>query len=90
MEPKWIPDINGSVIAVFAYSSIVMAFASYLARFKLMHTYPVSQLAVFTFPIPVFGVAFGAIFLGEQLTKGLLFGLFFVSAGIYPTNYKKA
>jgi drug/metabolite transporter (DMT)-like permease len=90
MEPKWILDINGSAIAAFAYSSIIVAFASYLAWFKLIHTYPVSQLAVFTFLTPVFGVTFGAIFLGEQLTKGLIFGLLFVSAGIYLTNYKKA
>jgi len=90
MEPKWILAINGPAIAALAYSSIIVAFASYLAWFKLIHTYPVSQLAVFTFLTPVFGVAFGAIFLGEQLTKGLLFGLFFVSAGIYLTNYKKA
>ena len=90
MEPKWILDINGSAVAAFAYSSIIVAFVSYLAWFRLIHTYPVSQLAVFTFLTPVFGVAFGAIFLGEQLTTGLLFGLFFVSAGIYLTNYKKA
>ena len=90
MEPKWILDVNSSAIAALAYSSIIVAFASYLTWFKLIHTYPVSQLAVFTFLTPVFGVAFGAIFLGEQLTKGLIFGLLFVSAGIYLTNYKKA
>jgi len=90
MEPKWILDVNGSAIAALAYSAIIVAFASYLAWFKLIHIYPVSQLAVFTFLTPVFGVAFGAIFLGEQLTKGLIFGLVFVSAGIYLTNYKKA
>ncbi|MCX5810354.1 MAG: DMT family transporter [Proteobacteria bacterium] len=89
IEPKWILDVNSSAIAALAYSSIIVAFASYLAWFKLIHTYPVSQLAVFTFLTPVFGVTFGAIFLGEQLTKGLIFGLVFVSAGIYLTNYKK-
>lgn len=90
VEPKWILNVNSSAIAAFAYSSIIVAFASYLAWFKLIHTYPVSQLAVFTFLTPVFGVAFGAIFLGEQLTIGLIFGLVFVSTGIYLTNYKKA
>jgi len=89
MEPKWILNVNGSAIAALAYASVVVAFASYLTWFKLIHTYPVSQLAVFTFLTPVFGVAFGAIFLGEQLTSGLIFGLLFVSAGIYLTNYRK-
>ncbi len=89
LEPKWILDINGAAIAALAYASVVVAFASYLTWFKLIHTYPVSQLAVFTFLTPVFGVAFGVIFLKEQLTSGLIFGLFFVSAGIYLTNYRK-
>jgi len=89
LEPKWILDINAAAIYAFAYSSVIVAFASYLVWFMLIHTYPVSELAVFTFLTPVFGVAFGAIFLGEQLTKGLIFGLLFVSAGIYLTNYRR-
>jgi drug/metabolite transporter (DMT)-like permease len=34
-------------------------------------------------------VASGVVILGEQLTAGLIFGLLFVSAGIYLANYKK-
>ena len=71
------------------FSSVIVAFASYLTWFKLIHTYPVSELAVFTFLSPVFGVASGVFFLGEQLTLGLVLGLLFVSAGIYITNYRK-
>ena len=89
LEPKWILEVNASVIYAFAYSSVIVAFASYLVWFMLIHIYPVSELAVFTFLTPVFGVAFGAIFLGEQLTKGLISGLVFVSAGIYLTNYRR-
>ena len=89
LEPKWILDVNGSAIAALVYTSVVIAFASYLAWFKLIHTYPVSQLAVFTFLTPVFGVGFGVVFLKEQLTSGLIFGLLFVSAGICLTNYRK-
>jgi drug/metabolite transporter (DMT)-like permease len=89
LEPKWILTINSPVVLSFLYSAIIVAFASYLMWFKLIHAYPVSELAVFTFLTPAFGVGFGAIFLNEQLTIGLIVGLVCVSVGIYITNYRK-
>jgi drug/metabolite transporter (DMT)-like permease len=89
LEEKWILEVNTAAVLALLYASIIVAFASYLTWFKLIHTYPVSQLAVFTFLSPFFGVASGIVILGEQLTAGLLFGLLFVSAGIYLANYKR-
>lgn len=89
LEPKWLLDVNTSAVTALLYSSIIVAFASYLAWFKLIHTYPVSDLAVYTFLSPVFGVACGMIVLGEQLTSGLVLGLLFVSGGIYITNHRR-
>jgi drug/metabolite transporter (DMT)-like permease len=89
LEEKWILNVEYAPVVALLYASIVVAFASYLTWFKLIHTYPVSQLAVFTFLSPFFGVASGVVILGEQLTAGLVFGLLFVSAGIYLANYKR-
>ena len=89
LEDPWILDVSTAAVLALLYASIIVAFASYLTWFKLIHTYPVSQLAVFTFLSPFFGVAAGVVVLGEQLTAGLLFGLLFVSAGIYLANYQK-
>lgn len=89
LEQKWILAVNATAVGALLYSAVIVAFISYLAWFKLIHTYPVSELAVFTFLTPVFGVALSGIILGEQLTAGLLLGLAFVSAGIYVTNYQK-
>ena len=89
LEEKWILNVEYAPVVALLYASIVVAFASYLTWFKLIHTYPVSQLAVFTFLSPFFGVASGVVILGEQLTAGLIFGLLFVSAGIYLANYKR-
>jgi drug/metabolite transporter (DMT)-like permease len=89
LEEKWILDVNTAAVLALLYASVIVAFASYLTWFKLIHTYPVSQLAVFTFLSPFFGVASGVVILGEQLTAGLIFGLLFVSAGIYLANYQK-
>ena len=88
LENRWILDVTTAAVSAILYASIVVAFASYLTWFKLIHAYPVSQLAVFTFLSPVFGVAAGVIILAEQLTTGLILGLLSVSAGIYVTNYR--
>ena len=89
LEEKWILDVSTASVLALLYASIIVAFASYLTWFKLIHTYPVSQLAVFTFLSPFFGVTSGIVILGEQLTAGLLFGLLFVSGGIYLANYQR-
>ena len=90
LEPRWIIKITPVIIGGVIYSSVIIAFASYLIWFQLIHTYPIYQLAVFTFLMPVFGTASSGIFLGEQMTTGLIVGLLFVCAGIYATNYRKA
>ena len=89
LEDRWIQDITIPVVASFIYQSVIVAFASYLMWFKLIHTYPVGKLSIFTFLTPIFGVLFSVLFLKEQLTIGLLLGLAFVCVGIYCTNYQK-
>ena len=90
LEPVWVAgDIGRGVMISLIYQSVIVAFASYLTWFKLIHVYPVARLSVFTFLTPIFGVASGVIFLGEEPTKGLLIGLACVCAGIYGTNYTR-
>jgi drug/metabolite transporter (DMT)-like permease len=91
LEPVWVTGgIGGGVMVSLIYQSVIVAFASYLTWFKLIHAYPVASLSVFTFLTPVVGVASGVIFLGEDLTKGLVIGLVCVCVGICGTNYRGA
>jgi drug/metabolite transporter (DMT)-like permease len=89
LEDTWIKEFSMPVISSLFYQSVIVAFASYLAWFKLIHVYPVAQLSVFTFLTPIFGVLSGVIFMRDQLTMGLLLGLIVVCIGIYLTNYQK-
>jgi drug/metabolite transporter (DMT)-like permease len=89
LEDTWIKGFTTPVVLSLFYQSVIVAFASYLAWFKLIHIYPVAQLSVFTFLTPIFGVFASFIFMKEQLTMGLLAGLTFVCIGIYCTNYQK-
>lgn len=74
------------VLAALFYQSVIVAFMSYLVWFWLIHRYPVSRLASFTFLAPLFGVLAGGIFLQESLTMFLWIGLALVAAGIYLVN----
>jgi drug/metabolite transporter (DMT)-like permease len=74
------------VLGSLALQVVGIAFASYLAWFWLMSRYQASALAPFLFLTPVFGVASGALLLGEELTLPLLGALVLIGAGIYVVN----
>jgi len=65
-----------------AFQSIVVSFASFLVWFWLLRRYPASQLGVFSFMTPLFGVAFGVWLLNEPLEPNFLGGAVLVLFGI--------
>ena len=84
-EP-WRLDITPTVAVAFAYQVVVVAFASYAAWFWLVARYPASSLAAFTFVTPIFGVAAGALLLGESVTPALLAAVALIATGIWLVN----
>jgi drug/metabolite transporter (DMT)-like permease len=72
-----------------AFQALVVSFISFLTWFWLLTKYRASQLGVFSFMTPVFGVLLDVLLLGEPLTPefaigavGVLLGIMIVSA--YP------
>jgi drug/metabolite transporter (DMT)-like permease len=59
-------------------------------QFWLLKTYPASQVSVFTFLAPIFGVLAGHLLLAEPLTWRLGVALTFVALGIYLVNKPSA
>ncbi|MBI5908806.1 MAG: DMT family transporter [Betaproteobacteria bacterium] len=78
--------LTPKVVASLAYQSVIVAFASYLAWFWLLTRYLAGRLAVFSFLTPLFGVAFGVIFLSEPLSAAFLGAALLVGAGIMLVN----
>ena len=64
------------------FQSFVVCFASYLAWFWLLKKYSASQLGVFSFLTPLFGVVLGIVLLDEELEVSFMIGAAFVIAGI--------
>jgi drug/metabolite transporter (DMT)-like permease len=78
--------LTPKVVASLAYQGVIVAFASYLAWFWLLTRYLAGRLAVFSFLTPLFGVAFGVIFLSEPLSAAFLGAALLVGAGIVLVN----
>ena len=68
------------------FQGAVVAFASYLAWFRLLSLYRAGPLSVFAFLTPLFGVAFGALLLGEPVSPAFLAAVGLVGAGIALVN----
>ena len=78
--------LTPTVVASLAYQSVIVAFASYLAWFWLLTRYLAGRIAVFSFLTPLFGVAFGVIFLSEPVSAAFLGAALLVGAGIALVN----
>ena len=79
-------NLSGMVMAALVYQAVVVAFASYLIWFWLIHRHTVSRLAAFTFMAPLFAVILGGMVLDEPLTILVWVGLACVAAGLYVVN----
>jgi drug/metabolite transporter (DMT)-like permease len=65
-----------------AFQAVIVSFASFLLWFWLLKKYLASQLGVFSFLTPLFGVAFGVWLLGEPLEPRFVAGAGLVLLGI--------
>jgi drug/metabolite transporter (DMT)-like permease len=74
------------VVSAFAYQVVVVAVLSYLLWFWLIHHFPVTRLAAFTFMAPLFGVALSGLLLREIIPLRLYLGLILVASGLYLVN----
>ena len=70
------------VWSALAFQSVVVSFASFLVWFWLLRHYLASQLSVFSFLTPLFGVGFGMWLLHEPLESSFLVGAILVLAGV--------
>ena len=77
---------SGVAVAALAFQIVIVAFASYLAWFWLLVHYPASDLSVFSFLTPLFGMTASALVLGERVGPALALAMGLVALGIYLVN----
>lgn len=74
--------MTGIAWASLLYQGIVVTFAAFLAWFSLLRRYNASQLSVFLFLSPLFGVSFGVLLLNEKVDVYFGLGAVLVLTGI--------
>jgi len=75
-------EISVSVVASFVYLVAVLSVGASLLWFWLLSRGAASRVSAFYFLTPIFGLAFGAVLLGEAIGPGDGIGLVAVAAGI--------
>ena len=75
---RWTPIAIASIVL----QGVVVSFFTYLAWFWLLRRYLASNMAVFSFMTPLFGVTFGVLVLDEPLTLNFVIGAVLVLSGI--------
>jgi drug/metabolite transporter (DMT)-like permease len=74
--------LTTTAIGSILFQGVIVSFASYLTWFWLLRRYLASNLAVFSFMTPLFGVTAGVVLLGEPLAATFVVGAALVVAGI--------
>jgi drug/metabolite transporter (DMT)-like permease len=83
-------DLNSIHVALFTFQVLAVVCFGFLTWFWVLSVYPASSMASYSFLAPVFGVFFGWLILGEQMTETIMIALVLVSAGVYLVNRKPA
>ena len=81
-DEKMIFDLNVKVLAAFFYQGLVSAAFGFVAWSTMLQRYGASTLHAYVFIMPIAGVLFSTLLLGEPLTSGLLVALTLIAAGI--------
>ena len=71
------------------YQGWVITGFCFLVLTSLLRKYKASKLVILGFLMPISGVMFSHLFLGDELTFGLLVGTGLVAAGIYLVNAQR-
>ena len=82
----WVWQFSPFAITSLFLQTAVGAFASYLAWMWMLGHYPATKISVFVFLTPLFALLFGALWLKESVTLGLMAALSAVAVGIVLVN----
>ncbi|SDP68494.1 Permease of the drug/metabolite transporter (DMT) superfamily [Rhodoferax sp. OV413] len=86
----WTLDFSAFAAGSLLLQALVGGFVSYLAWMWMLAHYPATRMSVFVFLTPVFALLFGAWWLGEPLSAGLLAAMALVGTGIVLVNRQPA
>lgn len=78
--------LTTSTVSNLIFQGVIVSFGSLLLWFWLLRNYATSELGVFTFMTPMFGICLGVLVLNEPLELSFIFGAILVIFGIFLVN----
>jgi drug/metabolite transporter (DMT)-like permease len=81
--------LSPAVVLALLFQTAIISIASYLAWFWLLRQYLTSRLMLLSLLTPIFGVALGALLLGDPIELRFAFGTLLVLAGILIVNARQ-
>jgi drug/metabolite transporter (DMT)-like permease len=79
--PREVP--SGATIAIAVVFALLCSALAYLIYYRLIASVGPTKTLTVTFLMPVFGLAWGALFLGESVTVAMLVGAAVILGGTY-------
>jgi len=81
---QWTTTFTVSLLGLALFGSALV----YWLWFSVLETVPLNRAVAFSFLVPIFGLAIGAMYFGERLSGVQYFGILLAVAGIVIVNLK--
>jgi len=88
VEPLEVKRLTTPAVLAFLYNGLVVGGACYVGQALLLKKHSASQIAVFNFAAPVFGVLLAWLLRGDQLSPWLMLSVLCVAGGIVLVNQR--
>ncbi len=88
-DPQMIGELTPTVIISLLYQAIVSASFGFIAWNSLLQRFGATALHSFIFIMPLAGVLFGVLILGETITPHLALSILCIVAGVIIVNLKR-
>lgn len=86
LDQEMVSYVDGSIIASMAYQTLVTASFGLIGWMMMIKRYGATTLHSFIFIMPISGVFFGVMMLGEPLTRNLIGSIILVTVGLIVVN----
>ena len=84
-----ISDVTLSLVIAMLYQGILVGGLCFIIQASLLRYYTATQLSVFSFATPLFGVLAALFFRDDQFSPFFVMGAFCVAVGIYLVNSRR-
>ena len=88
-DDQMIRFINPAIIKSVLYQSIITASFGFIAWNSLLQKFGATALHSFIFIMPLAGVLFGVLLLGETITPHLIISIIFIVTGVIIVNFRR-